>query len=107
MVALGRLEWRPTRGGFVRADDGADFSELPSAVSASPAEHIVRLDRLIADQADELARQHASLLEVTALCDLADWANESNPEAGPAVVRVDDLRRILARPAPDPVPPGS
>jgi hypothetical protein len=96
-----------TQGGFVRAEDGAESPELGAEMSHSPAEHIVRLNRLIADQADELARLHTSLREVTALCDLAEWANDTNPDGGPAVLRVDDVRRILARPAPDPVPPGS
>jgi hypothetical protein len=87
----------------VRAEDDADYPELRSEISLSQAGHIARLDRLIAEQADELARLRTSLLEVTALCDLAEWANDG----GPVVVRVEDLRRILARPAPDPVPPPS
>lgn len=89
----------------MRADDGADSPELRAEDSPSAAGHIGRLDQLIADQADEVARLQATLLELTALCDLAEWANGTGPEGGPAVVRVDDLRRILARQAPDPVPP--
>lgn len=90
----------------MRAEDGADSSELRAGVSGSPAEHIARLDRLIADQADELARLATTMLEVTALCDLAEWANDSNPGSAAAVVLVEDLRRILARPASEAVPPG-
>jgi hypothetical protein len=91
----------------VRAEDGADSPELRAGVSRSPAEHIARLDQLIADQADDLARLSTTMLEVTALCDLAQWASDSNPDGGAAVVLVEDLRRILARPAPEAVPPGS
>lgn len=87
----------------MRAEDGADAPELRAGTPLSPSEHVARLDRLIAEQADELARLQTILLEVTAVCDLAEWANE----AGPAVVLVDDLRRILPQPAADPVPPGS
>lgn len=91
----------------MRAEDGADVPELRADVFPSPAEHILRLDRLIADQADELARLHTALLEVTALCDLAEWASGSATDGAAAMVRVDEVRRILTRPAPDPVPPGS
>ncbi|HST50232.1 hypothetical protein [Jatrophihabitans sp.] len=78
------------------ADDGAESPEL-RADPLSPAEHISRLDRLITDQADELAALHTTLREVTALCDLADWAAESGSGELTATVRVDELRRTLAR----------
>lgn|GEM_PF-2671079 len=91
----------------MRAEDGADAPELRAEVFPSPAEHILRLDRLVADQADELARLHTALLELTALCDLAEWAGGADPDAAAAMVRVDEVRRILARQAPDPVPPGA
>lgn len=77
------------------ADDGAEYPELQADLP-SPAQHISRLDRLIADQADELAALSATLREITALCDLAEWAGGS---AGPtAVVRVDELRRAMTAP---------
>ncbi|MDQ1745581.1 MAG: hypothetical protein QOE23_3920 [Pseudonocardiales bacterium] len=85
----------------------AEDADSPELRALSPAEHIDRLDRLLADQADELARLHTILLEVTAVCDLAEWANDSSPDARATVVLVEDLRRILTRSAPDPVPPGS
>jgi len=91
----------------VRAEDSADSPELRADVFPSPADHILRLDRLIADQAAELARLHTAMLEVTALCDLAEWANGTHPDGAAAMVRVDEVRRILARPAPDRVPPGT
>lgn len=77
------------------AEDGAEYPELRAGAQPS-AEHIVRLDSLIAGQADELAASEAGWRELAALCDLAEWATEAagNP---PAVVRVDDLRRLLAR----------
>jgi hypothetical protein len=54
------------------------------------------LERLIAGQADELASAEGGWRELTALCDLAQWANEAAGN-GPAVVLVEDLRRLLAR----------
>ncbi len=77
------------------AEDGAEQPEL-QADAESPAGHILRLDRLIASQADELAASEAGWRELTALCDLAEWAAEAGGD-GPAVVLVDDLRRLLAR----------
>lgn len=91
----------------MRAEDGADSPELRDYIFPSPAEHVLRLDRLIAEQADELARLHTALLEVTALCDLAEWANSTHPAGAAAMVRVDEVRQILARPAVDRVPPDS
>jgi hypothetical protein len=54
------------------------------------------LDRLIADQADELTAAEAVWRELLALCDLAEWATETAGD-GRAVVLVEDLRRVLAR----------
>jgi len=85
----------------VSADDGTEPTELRAGV-LSPAQHISRLDRLISDQADELAALHATLHEVTALCDLADWAAESMADGTPATVRVDEVRRALAKHRPSP-----
>ncbi len=77
------------------AEDGAEHPELRADAESSAA-HILRLDRLIASQADELAAAEACWRELTALCDLAQWATETAGD-GPAVVLVDDLRRLLAR----------
>lgn len=77
------------------ADEGAEYPEL-QAHPLSPAQHISRLDRLVADQAGELAALHATLREVAALCDLAEWAAESTAGSLAAAVRVDELRRVLA-----------
>jgi hypothetical protein len=80
----------------VLAEDGAEYPELRAEVQ-SPAEHIRRLDQLISDQAGELAAAHTTLREITALCDLAEWATESTGDGAAAVVLVDELRRVLAR----------
>jgi hypothetical protein len=80
----------------VLAEDGAEYHPELRADVLSPTEHILRLDRLIADQADELAAVHSILREVTAICDLAEWAIEPAGSTA-AMVRVDDLRRVLAR----------
>ena len=77
------------------AEDGAEYPDLRADADTSAA-HILRLDRLIASQADELAAAEAGWRELTALCDLAQWATETAGD-GPAVVLVDDLRRLLAR----------
>lgn len=77
------------------AEDGAEHPELQADPEASAA-HILRLNRLIASQADELAAADAGWRELTALCDLAQWATETAGDGRP-VVLVDDLRRLLAR----------
>jgi hypothetical protein len=79
----------------VLAEDGAEYPDLRADADTSAA-HVLRLDRLIASQADELAAAEAGWRELTALCDLAQWATETAGD-GPAVVLVDDLRRLLAR----------
>lgn len=78
------------------AEDGADYPEL-RAIAGSSAEHLLRLERLLEHQADQLGAAEAGLREVTALCDLAEWATESAGNGSQAVVLVDDLRRVLAR----------
>jgi hypothetical protein len=85
-----------TEGEFVLAEDGADYPELQAAVGPS-AEHLLRLGRLVEHQADQLGAAEAGLREITALCDLAEWAADSTGNGSPAVVLVDDLRRLLAR----------
>ncbi|MEO7263117.1 MAG: hypothetical protein ABI047_17970 [Jatrophihabitantaceae bacterium] len=77
------------------AEDGAEYPEL-RADAQPTAEHILRLDRLIAGQADVLAAAEAGWRELAALCDLAEWATEAAGNS-PAVVLVEDLRRLLAR----------
>jgi len=79
----------------VLAEDGAEYPDV-RADAESSAEHLLRLDQLIAGQADELATSEAGWREITALCDLAEWATEAAGN-GPAVVRVDELRQVLAR----------
>ncbi|MBV9821335.1 MAG: hypothetical protein JO144_03755 [Actinobacteria bacterium] len=76
------------------ADDSSEYPEL----QADTPSHVDRLDRLVADQAAELATLHAVLREVTALCDLAEWAADSLTDGRPAAVRVDELRRVLTPP---------
>lgn len=56
---------------------------------------------LVAEQARELAFTEVESLQarvdqVTALCDLAEWAQDAAPTGQPASVRVDELRRALA-----------
>lgn len=75
------------------AEDGADYPEA-QATTGSSAEHLLRLNRLVEHQADQLVAAEAGLRDITALCDLAEWAAESGT---PAVVLVEDLRRLLAR----------
>jgi hypothetical protein len=80
----------------VLAEDGADYPELQAPAGPS-AEHLLRLGRLVENQAYQLDAAEAGLREVTALCDLAEWAADSAGNGSPAVVLVDDLRRLLAR----------
>jgi hypothetical protein len=79
----------------VRAEDEANTPRLHATVETSAAQ-VAQLRRLIDDQADELLRAESSLREITAICDLADWASESVSSNSPTVVLVDDLRRVLA-----------
>jgi hypothetical protein len=80
----------------VFAEDGAEYPEVQADARPS-AEHILRLDRLIEHQADQLCAAEAGWRELTAMCDLAEWAAESTGDGTAAVVLVDDLRRLLAR----------
>jgi hypothetical protein len=80
----------------VLAEDGADYPEV-QATAGSPAEHLLRLGRLVEHQADQLDTAEAGLREITALCDLAEWAADGTGNGSPAVVLVEDLRRLLAR----------
>lgn len=78
------------------AEDGAEYPEVQADARPS-AEHVLRLDRLIEHQADQLCASEAGWRELTAMCDLAEWAAESTGDGAAAVVLVDDLRRLLAR----------
>jgi len=80
----------------VLAEDGAEYPESHTGAPPS-AEQIDRLRRLIEQQADHIEAAETSWQELTALCDLAQWAAESAGDGTPAVVRVDELRRLLAR----------
>jgi hypothetical protein len=80
----------------VLAEDGAEYPEVQAGARPS-AEHISRLGRIIEHQADQLGAAEAGWRELTAICDLAEWAAESAGNDSPAVVPVDDLRRLLAR----------
>lgn len=85
------------------AEDGAEHPGL-HADAPSSAEHLARLRRLVEQQADQLGAAEAGWRELAAICDLAEWAAESTGNGAPAVVLVDDLRRLLARrPQPGPV----
>jgi hypothetical protein len=77
----------------VLAGDGA---EHPDVRAGSSAEHLQRLAQLVEQQADELCAAEAGWREITALCDLAEWAAESAGNGAAPVVLVGDLRRILA-----------
>jgi hypothetical protein len=80
----------------VLAEDGAEYPEA-QAGTLPAAEHISRLGRLIEHQAEQLEATAAGWRELTAMCDLAEWAAESAGDRTSAVVRVDELRRLLAR----------
>jgi hypothetical protein len=80
----------------VLADDGAEYPEVQAGARPS-AEHLLRQERLLEEQADQLTADEASWRELAALCDLAEWATEATEDGARAVVLVDDLRRLLAR----------
>jgi methyl-accepting chemotaxis protein len=75
----------------VRADDGAESPYVQAEVATSAEQ----LRRLIEEQADELAKAESALREITAICDLAEWASDTADSSAPTVVLVDDLRRVL------------
>ena len=78
------------------ADDGAEHPETSTGTQPSAA-HLQRLERLLEQQADQLEAAEAGWRELTAMCDLAEWAAETAADGATAVVRVDELRLILAR----------
>ena len=77
------------------SEDGTEQPDLPAGAAES-AEHFGRLGRLVEEQADDLALARATLREITALCDLADWSSETAGDGSAAAVLVQDLRRVLA-----------
>ena len=80
----------------MRAEDGAEYRRMRAGTDSTSAEQIAQLRRVIEEQADELDRAESSLREITAMCDLADWASGAVGSNSPTVVLVDDLRRVLA-----------
>ena len=89
------------------AEDGAEYPEAQAGTQFT-AEHVHRLEQLIEQQADQLESAEASWRELTAMCDLAEWAAEGAGDGATAVVRVDELRSLLARrPGARPVSDGS
>jgi hypothetical protein len=66
-----------------------------SAEQLATPEELASLRRLIQEQADELAEIQEVLRNVTALCDLSDWAAESAGTGSPPAVLLSDLRRTL------------
>jgi hypothetical protein len=80
----------------VLAEDGAEYPEAQTGTQPA-VEHIHRLGELVERQADQLEAAEASWRELIAMCDLAEWAAETAGGGAAAVVRVDDVRRLLAR----------
>lgn len=78
----------------MRADDGTEYPYVQADIATS-AEQLAQLRRVIEEQADELAMAEAALREITAICDLAEWASDTAGNSTPTVVLVDDLRRVL------------
>jgi hypothetical protein len=66
-----------------------------SAEQLATPEELASLRRLIQEQADELAEIQEVLRNVTALCDLGDWAAESAGTGSAPTVLLSDLRRTL------------
>jgi hypothetical protein len=62
--------------------------------------HIDRQAVLLQEQVEQLAAAHAQLMEIAAMCDLADWSSNVAGVHTPATVLVDDLRSVLRKSAP-------
>jgi hypothetical protein len=71
---------------------------LESAAAAADG-HIDRQAVLLQEQAEQLATAHAQLMEIAAMCDLADWSSNVAGVHTPATVLVDDLRSVLRKSA--------
>lgn len=65
--------------------------------SAQPAAmHTERQTTLLLEQNDELIAANNRLEQLTALCDLAEWSAQTAGVDQKPVVRVDEIRRVLA-----------
>ena len=79
-------------GGLTPPQATADLEiELRSA-----RQQIRRLQGLVHDQADQLERRLAATERISALADLAEWAQQSAAADQPAYLLVSDLRRAMA-----------
>ena len=69
------------------------------AAAAAAGGHIDRQAVLLREQAEQLASANAQLMEIAAMCDLADWSSNVAGVHTPATVLVDDLRSVLRKSA--------
>ena len=67
------------------------------AAAAAADGHIDRQAVLLREQAEQLAMAHAQLMEIAAMCDLADWSSHAGGMPAPATVLVDDVRSVLRK----------
>jgi hypothetical protein len=70
------------------------------AAAAAAGGHIDRQAVLLREQAEQLASANAQLMEIAAMCDLADWSSHAAGMPAPATVLVDDLRCVLRKASP-------
>jgi hypothetical protein len=75
------------------------FDERERNHPAELESQLGRLQELISLQADELTQTHALINKIIALCDLAEWAASTVPDAAAASVLTDDIRYALRSPA--------
>ena len=81
-------------GSYDPSDDKRDLGHAERIAE----DQIYRLEHLIYAQADELEQAYKQIERVKALCDLAEWAaNTEFEQAGPSV-STDDIRRALSGP---------
>jgi hypothetical protein len=66
-----------------------------SAEQVATPEELASLRRLVQEQAGEVADLQEVLRSVRALCDLADWAAESEGTGSQPAILLSDLRRTL------------
>ena len=69
---------------------------LESAAAAADG-HIDGQAVLLQEQAEQLASANAQLMEIAAMCDLADWSACAEGMPAPATVLVDDIRCVLRK----------
>jgi hypothetical protein len=67
------------------------------AAAAAAGGHIDRQAVLLREQAEQLASANAQLMEIAAMCDLADWSACAEGMPAPATVLVDDIRCVLRK----------